>query len=116
MEPSNTDLLQVFEALANPHRMRIIASLRQTRKYVSELAREIGMSRPLLYMHLKRLESAGLVSGSLELSEDGKAMKFFELNDFEFNVTPESVAAAAKFIKSDGALEDASNDREEEEI
>ena len=34
-----------------------------------------GTSRPLLYMHLDRLEKAGLVTGQLELSDDGKAMK-----------------------------------------
>jgi len=38
-------------------------------------ARRLGTSRPLLYMHLDRLEKAGLVTGQLELSDDGKAMK-----------------------------------------
>ena len=37
--------------------------------------RRLGTSRPLLYMHLDRLEKAGLVTGQLELSDDGKAMK-----------------------------------------
>jgi DNA-binding PadR family transcriptional regulator len=49
------------------------------------------MSRPLLYMHLDRLEKAGLVSGQLELSDDGKAMKYFELVPFELRVTAETV-------------------------
>ena len=52
------------------------------------------MSRPLLYMHLDRLEKAGLVSGHLELSEDGKAMKYFELVPFELRVTAETVISA----------------------
>ena len=30
-------------------------------------------------MHLDRLEKAGMVTGQLELSEDGKAMKYFQL-------------------------------------
>ena len=61
------------------------------------------MSRPLLYMHLDRLEKAGLVAGQLELSEDGKAMKYFELVPFELRVTPETVvsALAAKHDESD---------------
>jgi DNA-binding transcriptional ArsR family regulator len=50
-------------ALANPHRLRIVAALASGRNYVSQLAREMGMSRPLLHMHLQRLEAAGLVSG-----------------------------------------------------
>ena len=90
------DLLPVFEALANPYRLRIVALLRGRRWYVSELARKLSISRPLLYMHLKKLEQAGLVTGHLELSDDGKAMKYYELADFEFIVTPETVAEAAK--------------------
>jgi hypothetical protein len=52
------------------------------------------MSRPLLYMHLDRLEKASLVNGHLELSDDGKAMKYFELVPFELRVTPETVISA----------------------
>jgi DNA-binding transcriptional ArsR family regulator len=52
--------------------VRILAQLADGRDYVSHLAREIGVSRPLLHMHLQRLEAVGLVVGSLELSEEGK--------------------------------------------
>jgi DNA-binding transcriptional ArsR family regulator len=52
------------------------------------------MSRPLLYMHLDRLEKAGLVRGHLELSDDGKAMKYFELVPFELRITAETVISA----------------------
>ena len=41
--------------------MRVIAELRSGRVHVSELARRLGMSRPLLYMHLGNLEKAGIV-------------------------------------------------------
>ncbi len=105
MNPNGNGMLQVFEALANPHRLQIIAFLKEKRKYVSELAREVGMSRPLLYMHLKRLESAGLIFGSLELSEDGKAMKFYELTQFDYHVTPESITEAAGSLKISAASE-----------
>jgi len=62
--------------------------------HVSELAWRLGMSRPLLCMHLDRLEKAGLVSGHLELSDDGKAMKYFELVPFEVRVTADTVVRA----------------------
>ena len=91
-------LLAMLAALANPHRLRIVAALAGGRNYVSRLAREIGMSRPLLHMHLQRLEAAGLVVGSLELSEDGKAMKYFEVAPFTLHLTPESVTAAARTL------------------
>ena len=74
------DLLGVLAALANPIRLRILAQLADGRDYVSHLAREIGVSRPLLHMHLQRLEAVGLVVGSLELSEDGKALRFYDVD------------------------------------
>ena len=73
--------------MANPHRLRIIVELWRGRVHVSELARRLEMSRPLLYMHLDKLEKAGFVTGQLELSEDGKAMKYYELAPFELRLT-----------------------------
>jgi ArsR family transcriptional regulator len=62
----------------------------------------IGVSRPLLHMHLQRLEAAGLIVGSLELSEDGKAMKYFEVADFDIRLTPSVLTEAARTLtKSD---------------
>jgi ArsR family transcriptional regulator len=46
-------------------------------------------------MHLQRLEAAGLVVGTLELSDDGKAMKYFEVADLDLHLTHESLAQAA---------------------
>jgi predicted transcriptional regulator len=89
------DLIELLAALANPVRLRIVARLAEGRQYVSQLAREIGVSRPLLHMHLQKLESAGLVAGSLELSADGKAMKYFEVTDFDVRLTAAALAEAA---------------------
>lgn len=89
-------LLAIADALGNPHRLRIIGALAGGRNYVSELARQLGLSRPLLYMHLEKLESAGLVQGNLELSEDGKAMKYYELKPFDLRVNPETVKKAVE--------------------
>ena len=94
MVPTEEQLLAVLTAVANPQRLRVIAELTGGRIHVSELARRLGMSRPLLYMHLDKLEKAGLVAGQLELSGDGKAMKYFELAPFEVRVTADTIAAA----------------------
>ena len=91
---TDEELVAVLTAIAHPLRLRIIAELAGGRVHVSELARRLGMSRPLLYMHLDRLEKAGLVTGRLELSDDGKAMKYFELVPFEVRVTAETVVRA----------------------
>ena len=88
-------LLGMVAALANPIRLRILAQLAERRDYVSQLAREIGISRPLLHMHLQRLESVGLVVGNLELSEDGRALKFYDVADFDIHLTAATVASAA---------------------
>lgn len=90
----------VLAALSNPHRLRILAALSGGRNYVSQLARELGISRPLLHLHLQKLEGAGLVSGKLELSEDGKAMKYFEVTPFAFALTPATIAEAAKSLSN----------------
>ncbi|HEX8005930.1 MAG TPA: winged helix-turn-helix domain-containing protein [Trebonia sp.] len=91
---TSEELLAVLTAVAHPLRLRVIAELAGGRVHVSELARRLGMSRPLLYMHLDRLEKAGLVAGTLELSDDGKAMKYYELVPFELRVTAETVLSA----------------------
>lgn len=97
------ELVRVLAALANPHRLRVLGALAGGRNYVSRLARELGMSRPLLHLHLQRLEAAGLVVGSLELSPDGKAMKFYAVAPFALRLTPETVGAAARTLSIEGA-------------
>jgi len=91
----------MLTAIGHPLRLRIIAELARGRVHVSELARRLGMSRPLLYMHLDRLEKAGLVTGSLELSEDGRAMKYYELAPFELRVTAATIVDALRQDKDD---------------
>jgi DNA-binding transcriptional ArsR family regulator len=88
-------LVEVMAALASPHRLRVLAALAGGRVYVSQLARDLGISRALLQVHLKKLEKAGLVTAHLELSDDGKALKFYEAAPFSVHLTPEMVAAAA---------------------
>jgi len=91
-------LVRVFSALSNPQRMRILASLVGGSVHVSQLAREIGLSRPLVHMHLQRLEAAGLVTGRLEISQDGKALRFYDVTPFAIHVTPKLVVEAARTL------------------
>ena len=114
--PSGDELVKMLEAMANPHRLKIIALLVGRRIHVSQLAREVMISRPLLYMHLKRLESAGLVTSQLELSEDGKAMNYYEVIPFALNISPESIAESAKTLtikKTSGTTSDVNNEKED---
>ena len=99
--PDGDRLLAMLSALANPHRLRIVAALDGGgRNYVSQLARELGISRPLLHLHLQKLEDAGLVTSQLELSQDGKALNYFEVTRFAIELTPSAIAEAAKSLTS----------------
>lgn len=92
-------MLAVLAALANPHRLRIVAALSANgRTYVSQLAREVGISRPLLHLHLQKLLEAGLVTSRLELSADGKALNFYEVTEFAVALTPAAIVKAAKSL------------------
>lgn len=94
-------LLRILATLANPHRLRVIAALTRERNYVSQLARELDISRALLQVHLRKLEAAGLVSATIEVSQDGKAMKFYEVAPFTVLLTPAAIAAATRTLRID---------------
>ena len=100
-------MLAALAALANPHRLRIVAALtRDGRNYVSQLAREVGISRPLLHLHLQKLEDAGLVFSKLELSDDGKALNYFATTDFAIDLRPSTIVEAVKTLTPQNAKSD----------
>jgi DNA-binding transcriptional ArsR family regulator len=97
------ELLALLTAMAHTQRLRVIAALADGRVYVSELARRLDMSRPLLYLHLERLEKAGLVVGSLELSEDGTPLKYWELSPFVLHLDANTIREAVQDHDDAGA-------------
>jgi ArsR family transcriptional regulator len=52
-------------------------------------------------MHLQRLEAAGLIIGHLELSDEGKAMKYYEVAPFALHLTPDVIAQAVRSLTGD---------------
>lgn len=93
------DLLGALEALANPNRLRVVARLEDAGPcYVSQLARDLSISRPLLHMHLKRLEKAGLVSSRLDVSDEGKAQNWYSAVAFNLSATPQIIATASRTL------------------
>ena len=58
------------------------------------------VSCPRNILHLQKLEDAGLVTSKLELSQDGKALNYFEVTQFAFHLTPEAIADAAKTLSA----------------
>jgi DNA-binding transcriptional ArsR family regulator len=97
------ELVALLAALANPHRLRILAALREGRTYVSELARRLQMNRPLLYMHLQKLEAAGLVTGELVTNPDGSSVKYVQAVEFTLALDLDTIAQAARHLTGPAA-------------
>ncbi|MHA1616018.1 MAG: ArsR/SmtB family transcription factor [Candidatus Njordarchaeales archaeon] len=77
MYESEDELSKFFEALSHPIRVRILKILSMGDKYISELARELNISRPLLYMHLSKLNKVGLVEMYIKHSDEPPYVKRF---------------------------------------
>ncbi len=77
-------LAELLNALGNEHSLTIMAVLAGGECYVSELAKIVGISRPLLYLHLKKLENAGLVESEIRhFEEPPYTKKFYKAKNFE---------------------------------
>jgi DNA-binding transcriptional ArsR family regulator len=61
-------MADVLEVLAEPHRRRILDTLRQGESSVGALVADLGKSQPLVSKHLRVLRDAGLV----EVRVDGQ--------------------------------------------
>lgn len=92
------ELITLCDSLSHPIRIKILGILYQNRQYVSELARMVNISRPLLYLHLRKLEQAKLVKGNHEISDDGKAMKYYEILNFDLSINPEMLFELSKNV------------------
>jgi len=64
-----------FEALAVESRVRLLKSLKQRRKTLTEMSQEQEMSASAVKEHLENLESAGLI----RKIDDGHKWKYYEL-------------------------------------
>ena len=50
-------------------------------------------------------ERAGLVRADIEVSQDGTAMKYYEVTPFAFHLTPQTIMTAARSLSVNGDLE-----------
>lgn len=87
------ELAEKLSALGHPTRLRILRELTRGEKYLSEIAKGVGISRALAKVHLKKLREAGLVESRVVLLEDeARALRFYRLRDFEVHVSSETLA------------------------
>jgi predicted transcriptional regulator len=74
-----------------------MAILARRECFVSELAKMVGISRPLLYLHLKKLENAGLVDSEIRhFDEPPYTKKFYRAKNFELILTLNSIKEIVK--------------------
>ncbi|MFA4646328.1 winged helix-turn-helix domain-containing protein [Pyrococcus kukulkanii] len=86
------ELVTIADALANPVRLKILKLLCEKEWYVYELAKVLGISRQLLYLHLRKLEKAGLVESELRLEEgDPRAKKYYRAKKFRIVIDNEMI-------------------------
>jgi ArsR family transcriptional regulator len=86
-------LAKMLGALSHPLRLRIIALLGGGEMYLSEIANQLGVSRALTKIHLKKLEKNGLVKSKIVLVEgEARALRYYNLRDFDIHVTPKLLA------------------------
>lgn len=92
-ELESTAMVKILKALANPLRLKMIASLHKKPKNVYALAKELNLPYPLAYLHLSGLKKCGLVK---EIREEKKVeglptVKYYSPSDFKFVLTPQNI-------------------------
>ena len=93
------ELTKKLKALAHPLRLRIIALLAREEEdlYLNEIANKLEINRALAKIHLKKLESAGIVKSRVVLVEgEARALRYYKLLDFDVHVSPELLKREVK--------------------
>ena len=105
MSPHDQVLSRHLHAIADPTRRKILQALKarnacslgkETGLCACDIEERIHLSQPTISHHMAILEKAGLVAGHLELSADGKAMKYFELAPFELRLNADVITEALR--------------------
>lgn len=83
-----------LKALGHPVRLEIVRLLTIEGKdlYLNEIANRLEINRARAKIHLNKLESAGIVKSRVVLVEkEAKALRFYELKDFDIHISPEKL-------------------------
>ena len=76
-EVYNIESFEQFEIMTDPDRWRILMYLMAKPMGVSQVARELNISQPRAYYHLKKMEDAGLICCEEERLSNGMVNKCF---------------------------------------
>jgi predicted transcriptional regulator len=89
------DLTNLLSLLGNKTRLRVIAALQNGKMFIQELSQALSVSYPLLHLHLKNLESNGIVRSEYSVGTDKTrryVKRYFELVDFKLEISPKAIA------------------------
>jgi len=85
------ELASKLKALGHISRLQILSALTEGEKYLSHIAKDVGISRALAKVHLKKLREASLVSTRVVTLEDQARALYYKLKDFHIEISPEEL-------------------------
>jgi ArsR family transcriptional regulator len=92
-------LAEVLRMLANPVRLRMLALIAVKPRYAYELAKLLGLSYPLVHLHLTALERAGFIEG--DYVGGPRTRKVYRLRDFELVISKELLRKLGERLESE---------------
>jgi ArsR family transcriptional regulator len=91
------ELAAKLSALGHPTRLSIVKALAEGEQYLSEVAKNVGVSRALAKVHLKKLREAGLVETRVvTLEDEARALRYYKLRDFRIHLSPDEMKEEKK--------------------
>ena len=83
-----------FKALASETRIKIIKTLNSKSMRVTDLSKEIDLSKPTIHEHLKKLEESGLV----EKQKQGEKWIYYSLTDKSKSLLKPKISTKVKIL------------------
>jgi ArsR family transcriptional regulator len=93
------DMAKKLQALSHPVRLRMVTLLAEggEEMYINQIANSLGIYRALAKIHLKKLESSGIVRSRIVLVEgEARALRYYKLREFDIHISSETLKKEAK--------------------
>ncbi len=84
-------LAEVLKILANPTRLRILMLCAEKERSTRELREMLGISKPLLLAHLKKLKHHKLIEARVVVEGDRGIVKLYRTVNFRICISPEEL-------------------------
>jgi len=84
-------LAAFLKLLSVEQRLRILALLAERPRYAYEISKELSLSYPLVLLHLKALEKAGLIESEYKVTESMRVRRYYKIKQFKLVLSPEEI-------------------------